>query len=118
MKPGRFLCAALCLFSALLITTLPVNADTSADNSYQSAVWVAETDGVLKLAASDGSVLFEVGSSESIDALALDEKRGLLWTYGSGTLSAYTFDGTLNSRHQYKTSPLPSRENITQGFIH
>ncbi len=80
---------------ALLFTTFTAEAITNLNNDYVGALWVAETDGILKLATTDGTILFEIGSTVNVKELALDEKRGVVWTYGKKQLTAYAFDGTV-----------------------
>jgi RHS repeat-associated protein len=94
----RFFRVFIALFLSLFLA-FTAEAVTTPDNHYAGALWVAESDGVLKLATADGSVLFEIGDAEAVQALALDEQRGLLWAYGDDTLSAYAFDGTLVNRY-------------------
>ncbi len=83
------------LFILFLAISFHANAATSLNDDYLGALWVAESNGVLKLATSDGSVLFEIGNAVDVQAIALDEQRGLLWAYGDAALSAYAFNGTL-----------------------
>ena len=84
------------VFSTLaLLFTFTAEAVTNPNNDYVGALWVAETDGILKLATADGTVLFEIGSTVNVKELAVDEKRGVVWTYGKKQLTAYAFDGTV-----------------------
>ncbi|HEX9803754.1 MAG TPA: Ig-like domain-containing protein, partial [Gammaproteobacteria bacterium] len=99
MRQGRFTRILFSLLLSTLLFSFQAGAATTANDDYAGALWVAESDGVLKLATADGSVLFEIGDADAVQALALDEQRGLLWAYGDDTLSAYAFDGTLVSRY-------------------
>lgn len=102
MKHGSFARAFFGLVFLTLLFSLQASATTVANDNYVGALWVAQSDGVLKLATADGSVLFEIDNAEDIAALALDQKRGVLWAYGRETLTAYAFDGTVVG--QYRTT--------------
>ncbi len=88
------------LISVFLFLTFATEAATTPDNDYVGALWVAESDGILKLATADGSVLFEIGNVEDVQELALDETHGILWAYGKAQLTTFTFDGTVQGRYE------------------
>ncbi len=69
-------------------------ATASPNTDYVSAIWVAQSDGVLKLSTDSGGVLFEMDAVPEVRVVAVDDQRGLLWAYGQGALRAYDFSGT------------------------
>ncbi|HEY0720733.1 MAG TPA: hypothetical protein VGE50_05720, partial [Gammaproteobacteria bacterium] len=83
-----------------LFLSLTAHATTEIDNDYAGALWVAKSDGILKLATANGHVLFEISDASDAQAMAIDERRGRLWLYGNGLLSAYAFDGKLITSHR------------------
>ncbi len=87
----------LFVFTFFLIAA--AEAATTPDNDYVGALWVAESDGVLKLATADGTVLFEIGDVKDIEALALDDTHGVLWSYGRGLLTRFAFNGSITGSY-------------------
>ncbi|MBI4454589.1 MAG: SMP-30/gluconolactonase/LRE family protein [Acidobacteria bacterium] len=72
----------------------PAPAQAASPNpEYLDALWIAKNDRILKLAAADGAPLLEVASIRKVAAAAVDERRGVVWTYGDGTLRGYSFNG-------------------------
>ena len=59
------------------------------------ALWVGTTNSILKIDPLTGSAQFEIPSSRIVQALAVDDRRGVLWSYGEKTLSAHAFSGEL-----------------------
>jgi hypothetical protein len=57
------------------------------------ALWIVESGGIVKVAASDGSVLLRITNIEKICSVAVDEKNGRLWALGKRELLAFGFDG-------------------------
>ncbi len=88
--------SALALSFLLIFTA---EAATTFNTDYAGALWVAESDGILKLATADGEVLFEIGDVEDVQQLALDENHGVLWAYGKDQLTAFAFDGSVSGRY-------------------
>ena len=64
-------------FSFISLFSSHLNAEPNPD--YVNALWVAETSGALKISTSDGAVLFEIDNIGDVHAVALDDRRGLLW---------------------------------------
>lgn len=61
---------------------------------FLNALWIAESNGVLKVATATGKILFEIREGRDLRAVTVDERRGVLWAYGGGRLSAYEFSGS------------------------
>lgn len=57
-----------------------------------NALWVAETDRIDKVAATDGAILLSI-PIQSPRALTIDPRRSIVWVYGHSTLRAYDFNG-------------------------
>lgn len=93
------------LFRTVLVFVLSFSlsviaeAATLSDSNYVGALWVAESDGILKLATADGEILFEIGDAKDVQALSLDESYGVLWAYGNNLLTSYSFDGTVTGQY-------------------
>jgi RHS repeat-associated protein len=84
-------CPLLCLiFSSLLIRAqdpLPPNPD------FASALWVARSEGINKVATHDASPLLQIPGLKNVRAITVDEQHGILWAYIQNTLWAYQFNG-------------------------
>jgi ligand-binding sensor domain-containing protein len=103
MDASKNLRGVVTLFLSLLCFLIVWSIHAELNPDKVNALWVAESEGVLKLRASDGSVLFEIPYASDIRGLAIDQKRGILWAASSKSLRAYQFDGLL-----LLNSPLPS----------
>ena len=86
----RFVSAVL-VISSITFSSVAVSPDTD----YVGALWVGQSDGVLKIATADGRVLFEIESDTVVETVSVDEVHGKLWIYGCNRLLAYGFDGSL-----------------------
>jgi len=58
-----------------------------------TALWVAESQGLLKVSALDGKSLLNIPVTGGVRALAADTVNGRLWAYSKQRLQAYTADG-------------------------
>ncbi len=58
------------------------------------ALWIAESEGALKLAAEDGSVLQEITVPGGIDSIAIHPSSKNIWVYKAKTIMAFAPDGT------------------------
>ncbi|MBF0290882.1 MAG: hypothetical protein HQK86_01865, partial [Nitrospinae bacterium] len=90
--------ASVIIISCLAAFTIRVSSAQQAvqpASAFSGAVWVAESLGLVKLSATDGSFVFKIAGSGEARALALDGKRGRAWVYLKGELRAYGFDGSL-----------------------
>lgn len=83
------------LFSSLSNGPTRAQQTLAPRSDYVNALWVAGSDGIVKLATADGTILFEIPEAEDVRAVAVDAQRGILWAYSQGTLYAYSFNGTL-----------------------
>lgn len=93
------------LFSSFNVQTRA--QQTLAPNAESvEALWVVGTDGIVKLATADGTVLFEIPAVEDVRAAAIDDQRGVIWTFGQSTLHAYDFQGTL-----LRSAPVPEADD-------
>jgi len=86
----RFILAVL-VISSITFSSAAVSPHTD----HVGALWVGQSDGVLKIATADGRVLFEIESDTAVETVSVDEVHGKLWIYGCNRLSAYGFDGSL-----------------------
>ncbi|HXO43258.1 MAG TPA: Ig-like domain-containing protein [Thermoanaerobaculia bacterium] len=79
----------------LLAPLTPAAAQAPAPNPvFAKAVWVAVSEGVLKLLAADGSLLLEISGLKRVQAVAIDSQRATLWVVAGDNLLSYAFDGT------------------------
>ncbi|MBI4334832.1 MAG: hypothetical protein HY673_26555 [Chloroflexi bacterium] len=76
VAPLSVLCIFLSCFPIHAQETLPPRPD------YVNALWIAQSDGILKLATVDATVLLEIPEARNMRTLAVDEHRGVLWAYG------------------------------------
>ena len=65
----------------------------SPHRDFIDALWVATSREILKVAVSDGTILFKVPDTEKVRAVAVDQRGSVVWAYGYKTLSAYAFNG-------------------------
>ncbi|WP_435104925.1 hypothetical protein, partial [Arhodomonas sp. AD133] len=80
--------------AAFLVVCLACLATANAAPSPDSDVlWVADTGGVLKVAATDAAIELEIPDARRVKALAADAARGLVWAYRPGRLVAYDLAG-------------------------
>jgi RHS repeat-associated protein len=70
-----------------------------------SALWIAESKGVIKVATADGTILFEIPDAKGIDSVAVDDAKGRVWTYGDQRLKAYSANGVLEISRQISSLP-------------
>jgi RHS repeat-associated protein len=82
----------LTLSIAILGSSLPGFAQSPTPH-FENALWIAETGGLLKVATADGDLLFEISGLGEVRAVAVDDRRGMVWLYAERTLRAYGFDG-------------------------
>jgi hypothetical protein len=84
-------CPLLCLiFSSILIRAqypLPSNPD------FASALWVARSEGINKIATTDASPLLQIPDVKNVRAITVDAQRGILWAYIQNRLWAFHFNG-------------------------
>jgi len=83
---------------ALLAVSLPRAASLLAaaqqDPATVNAVWVAESQGLIKVATADGRLLLEIAGLTNVRAVAVDHHRPTIWLYAGQNLYAYGYDGT------------------------
>lgn len=95
----------LILFLSLSILFVDT-AKAAADDTFASALWVAEKEGVLKVTTSDGNILFEIDNIGHVKAVATDGERGRLWVATSKLIQVYDFSG-----QQLLSLSLPFRDD-------
>ena len=95
---------AVVLLLALLIHPSILGSQQSPQ---ENALWVAESAGVLKLAATDGHILLDIGDAKSARAIAVDHHRNSIWFYASRTLYSYSFSGTRQLSVPLTSLPIP-----------
>src|SRR6266511_4789241 len=66
---------------------LPPNPD------FVDALWVAHSDGISKISATDATVLLDMADAKNTRAVAVDGQHGVLWAYRANTVWAYRFNG-------------------------
>jgi RHS repeat-associated protein len=95
VKLGMLIVVAGTARLMLLAPSLPAAAQQPPPNPmFAKAVWVGESEGVLKLLAADGSLLLEVSGLQHVQAVAIDGQRATLWVAAGDNLLSYAFDGT------------------------
>lgn len=62
---------------------------------FVDALWVATSEGLHKLATSDGAPLLQIAEPVGLRAVRVDERQHVVWAYRPGALLAYDFSGTL-----------------------
>ena len=65
----------------------------ASSSSANTALWVAESNGLLRIALADESVVFEITDAAGTEAIAIDNHSGRIWAYGPGRLRAYNSKG-------------------------
>ncbi|HLX07830.1 MAG TPA: RHS repeat-associated core domain-containing protein [Thermoanaerobaculia bacterium] len=93
-KLGTLAPAAGAAVLLLLSPGRPAAAQPPAPNPlFAGAVWVGDAQGILKLLAANGDLLFEVSGLEHVRAVAVDDHRYTVWVATHENLLAYGFDG-------------------------
>ncbi|HEX7026767.1 MAG TPA: Ig-like domain-containing protein, partial [Gammaproteobacteria bacterium] len=63
------------------------------------ALWIAESEGALKIAGETGEIVFEIPEAGGVEGIAVDDDNGRVWTFGDDKhqrwLKAYDGDGHL-----------------------
>jgi hypothetical protein len=79
----------------LVLSTLLLRAQHSPlpNPDFADALWVAQSDGIRKIATTDASSLLHIANLKHVRAVAVDEPRGVLWAYIQNTLRAYRVNG-------------------------
>jgi hypothetical protein len=108
--PAKGFVALVRLFlAAVLLTTLSRAASPALNPDFTDAVWIAESERVLKVTRAEGSVLFEIPEAGAVTVLGIDVERGILWAYGEGKLFRYDFAGQRHTVTSLSTAPPPAR---------
>jgi RHS repeat-associated protein len=76
------------------------------------ALWVAESEGVLKVARVSGGLLLEIPEVPEARGVAVDPRREAVWVYAGRELSAWSFRG---ERRLAVEVPLPSPSHALLG---
>lgn len=79
--------AVVCLFFIA-----PVHG-SEPNEHFHDALWVAESHGVLKIAAAGGDIDLVIDSAEKVRAVAIDPVGALVWVARTDHLTAHAFDG-------------------------
>lgn len=82
----------LLLFLASLLVAWTVQG-AAPNEHYRDALWVAESHGVLKLLAANGTLQIEIDSAQEVRSVAVDAVAGRVWVSRPKRLAAYGFDG-------------------------
>ncbi|HEY3525780.1 MAG TPA: hypothetical protein VGK47_06265, partial [Nitrososphaeraceae archaeon] len=84
------------LLQRLLLVLSAFILFTAANAAYAAtALWIAESKGVIKVATADGAILFEIPDAKGIDSVAIDSSNSRVWTWGNQRLKAYSANGLL-----------------------
>jgi len=100
-KVASFLLALLlmfCLFIPLLSQAATNDSSEQIPRTNPNALWIAESEGVLKVTTAQGTVLFEIEDLDDVRAVTVDETSGRLWALSKTTLLSYNFSGVLVSQ--------------------
>ncbi len=82
-------------FFAFLLAVVFAAHGQSPSPEYQDALWVGKVDGLTRLAAADGTSLFELRDRKSVAAIAIDQHAGMVWVYAGERLRALSLTGQL-----------------------
>jgi hypothetical protein len=74
-----------------------------------SALWIAESKGVIKVATADGAILFEIPDANGVDGVAVDNSHNRVWTWGEQRLKAYSANGVIQINQLHSTLPRKGR---------
>lgn len=78
-----------------LLLVLAVIPAQGLDRASSNSVWVAETEGAILLASSDGSIQVEISGFGNVRAASVDVRRETVWLLGDGELAAFDLSGAL-----------------------
>lgn len=68
---------------------------TSQSHATDSSLWIAESEGAIKLLTTTGDVAFEIPVAGGIESLAVSPQDQIIWTFADKILRAYNTDGSL-----------------------
>ncbi|MDA2924655.1 Ig-like domain-containing protein, partial [Acidobacteria bacterium AH-259-L09] len=89
-------CMLVLGMSAAALTAQTAEPLARANPDFVDALWVADKeDALLKIGLAEASLLLEILDIEDVRAVAVDDRRALVWAYGKNLLYAFGFDGTL-----------------------
>ncbi len=91
-KPSSF--ARLLLATALVVTFHNAGAVRAADLELLGSAWAAGSAGLLKVRATDHTLLLEVPSAGNVSTVAIDRARRIVWAYAQPNLYSYDFAGS------------------------
>ena len=81
----------LCLILSNFLLRAEPPLDANPD--FSDAIWIAQPDAIKKIATADGSELLHIPKVKNVRAIAVDDQRGVLWSYQQNVLWVYRFNG-------------------------
>ena len=78
--------AMLCLILSNFLLRAEPSLDANPD--FSDAIWIAQPDAIKKIATADGSELLHIPKIKNVRAIAVDDQRGMLWTYQQNVLQS------------------------------
>ena len=102
------------------LVVAPVFANTPAD--WRDAIWIREQAGVLKVSASDGAPVAFIADLAGARGIAIDNARGVVWTYGPlNLLRSFDLGGVPGVSFAVPVSPLEgltvNGQDVMPGFV-
>ncbi|MDA2939240.1 hypothetical protein MYX75_13390, partial [Acidobacteria bacterium AH-259-A15] len=93
---GVVACMLVLGMSAAALTAQTAEPLARGNPDFVDALWVADKeDALLKIGLAEAYLLLEIPDIEDVRAVAVDDRRALVWAYGKNLLYAFGFDGTL-----------------------
>ena len=81
--------------SVILIALFAVSRAQATPTVDNNVLWVANSDGLLKVATADAQIILRIPEAKRVEALAVDEHRRVVWAAEPGHLIAYDFSGKI-----------------------
>ena len=91
-SPAFGLRLAVGLILLALATVSGAQATPTVDTN---VLWVANSDGLLKVATPEAQIILRIPEAKPVEALAVDEQRRVVWAAEPGHLIAYDFSGKI-----------------------
>lgn len=60
---------------------------------YRAALWLLRSSGLTKVDAAQGTSLLQALQAAGSNLIAIDDRAGVVWSYGAGQLSSFDFKG-------------------------
>ena len=80
--------------STIMVLLALIFACLSQSHASDSTVWIAESEGAIKVQTTTGDIDFEIPLAGGIESLAVSQQDQVVWTFADKTLRSYNMAGS------------------------